>query len=283
MTSEDQSFLQKSLYGLGELFSLYGKYARCSCENMQAAYASNSHVYSLDTSHDDTVDNFLLGASLCQVCYNNPYYNAAVVTLAASEEILAAYVTHEKMPSVVYSVLPALPGYIPHPSGIVLPCMGIDLSAQPLGLENYVSDHYRLCEPSLHTIATVNEAAYGITDNIMIRLFASINTKQVNDRLFTVGMEDINTGETVAVAAGLSSRSDVSDKDVYIMYVATLQSHRKQGLGTQTMIALMNKARKEHGAKTATLQASPMGAPIYLKLGFHTVGEVKIFSRSAPI
>ena len=63
--------------------------------------------------------------------------------------------------------------------------------------------------------------------------------------------------------------------------VGTLESYRGRGIAASLMNCAMAIA-KEKGCKYATLQASPMGAPLYEKLGFEAVGEVHTWLVPPP-
>jgi GNAT superfamily N-acetyltransferase len=73
-------------------------------------------------------------------------------------------------------------------------------------------------------------------------------------------------GRLASVAAAIDLGTDVS-----VQWVATDPAHRRRGLGTQVMRALLGDARRR-GLRTASLQASPDGLPLYRRLGFTTVG-----------
>jgi len=80
-------------------------------------------------------------------------------------------------------------------------------------------------------------------------------------------------GSLVSVAAAFDTGSDVS-----VQWVATDPAHRRQGLSTRVMHALLAAARRR-GLRTASLQASPDGLPLYERLGFTTVGHLHAHIR----
>ena len=80
-------------------------------------------------------------------------------------------------------------------------------------------------------------------------------------------------GGLASVAAAVDLGTDVS-----VQWVATDPAHRRRGLGTQVMRALLDDARRR-GLRTASLQASPDGLPLYERLGFTTVGYLHAHVR----
>ena len=62
--------------------------------------------------------------------------------------------------------------------------------------------------------------------------------------------------------------------------VATLASHRRQGIGEAMTWRAVTQGH-EDGCTTATLQASVMGKPVYERMGFRTVAPYRTFHRRA--
>ncbi len=75
-----------------------------------------------------------------------------------------------------------------------------------------------------------------------------------------------------AVAAGLVM---VLDATAVIAWVATVPSHRRRGLGV-AVTAFLAAAGFELGASQSTLLASPMGVPVYQRLGYRTVARYRV-------
>jgi GNAT superfamily N-acetyltransferase len=61
-----------------------------------------------------------------------------------------------------------------------------------------------------------------------------------------------------------------------IYFVCTHPEHRRRGIGAAVTLAAMRGAR-ELGCRLAVLGTSEMGRPVYERLGFRYVGDVRIF------
>jgi predicted acetyltransferase len=66
-----------------------------------------------------------------------------------------------------------------------------------------------------------------------------------------------------------------------IYWVGSLEQARGKGLGRAVTAAATN-AGFELGAEIASLQASPMGKPIYEAMGYETVFDYRLFMSPAP-
>ena len=69
-----------------------------------------------------------------------------------------------------------------------------------------------------------------------------------------------------------------SDGVASLQWVGTVPAARTAGLGTLVTVLATNLAFA-HGASSCTLQASPMGEPIYLRLGYETIYRYEEFVR----
>jgi GNAT superfamily N-acetyltransferase len=83
-------------------------------------------------------------------------------------------------------------------------------------------------------------------------------------------------GEPVSIAMTIVSHGVAG-----IYWVGSLEQARGRGLGRAVTIAATN-AGFELGAEIASLQASPMGKPIYLELGYETVFDYRLFLSPPP-
>jgi Acetyltransferase (GNAT) domain len=83
-------------------------------------------------------------------------------------------------------------------------------------------------------------------------------------------------GEPVSIAMTI-----VSDGVAGIYWVGSRERARGMGLGRAVTVAATN-AGFELGAKIASLQASPMGRPIYTKLGYEKVYDYRLLMSPRP-
>ncbi|HZH25338.1 MAG TPA: GNAT family N-acetyltransferase, partial [Solirubrobacteraceae bacterium] len=81
-------------------------------------------------------------------------------------------------------------------------------------------------------------------------------------------------GETASVAMAF----DV-DSDTAIWFVATLPRARRHGLAAQILQRLLLDARGR-GQRTASLQASQAGRPLYERLGFAAAGTLHLYEQA---
>ena len=69
-----------------------------------------------------------------------------------------------------------------------------------------------------------------------------------------------------------------SDGVASVQWVGTIPTARGTGLGALVTTAVTNLAF-DRGATSCTLQASPMGAPVYQRLGYETLYDYVEFVR----
>ncbi|HWH92974.1 MAG TPA: GNAT family N-acetyltransferase [Baekduia sp.] len=192
---------------------------------------------------------------------DNHWLDAAVVPLDATPPP-----DDPQLPHSLWTVAGAAPGRT-EAVGIAMPCLGLvlddpalDLGAGAGGVEVEV--------PPLAVVGAVNDRAYGQADQLE-PLLAALR----DDRIRTHGLR--LDGELACVTLTLAVGDDVS-----VQYVATEQRHRRQGLASRLLLAIL-AAQRERGMRTATLQASPDGLPVYERLGFRRVATLRAFLRSA--
>ncbi len=83
-------------------------------------------------------------------------------------------------------------------------------------------------------------------------------------------------GEPVSIALTI-----VNNGIAGIYWVGSLERARGRGLGRAVTVAATN-AGFDLGGKIASLQASPMGRPIYTKLGYETAFDYRLLISPAP-
>jgi ribosomal protein S18 acetylase RimI-like enzyme len=79
----------------------------------------------------------------------------------------------------------------------------------------------------------------------------------------------------VAAAGGMYYRTEDTAE---ILHIGTRPSFRGNGHGHAVTAALTNHAF-DHGVRLASLQATPMGLPIYQRLGYETVSTYHCYLR----
>jgi GNAT superfamily N-acetyltransferase len=119
----------------------------------------------------------------------------------------------------------------------------------------------------LRTLGAINDRAYGYEDGRLEQTLAALPPGAVDPH--AVEQE----GVPVAVTFILDVRDDAS-----VGWVATLPRARRQGLASGVIRAALRRAR-ERGRTSTTLWASAMGAPVYERLGYRTLGHVHLWEK----
>ncbi len=198
-----------------------------------------------------------LGARI-RTTAGNPWFDAAVVPLDATPPA-----DDPQLPLCLWTVADAVPGRREE-TGIATPCLGVALDDPALTL---IGGALAVEAPPLAMIGDLNERAYN-----EVGTFGPLIRALRDDRVRTYGLRD--RGAFVCVALTLAVGDDVS-----IQYVATEATHRRRGLASQLLRALLSAARDE-GLQSATLQASPDGLPVYERLGFRRIATLRGYLRS---
>ncbi|MDE2124970.1 MAG: GNAT family N-acetyltransferase [Armatimonadetes bacterium] len=90
---------------------------------------------------------------------------------------------------------------------------------------------------------------------------------EVRARMFLASLDGVPVATAqLAVALGVAG----------VYAVSTLPKARGRGLGTAVTWAALTAGR-EMGCRVGTLQASPMGKPVYHRMGFVEVGAISLF------
>lgn len=118
----------------------------------------------------------------------------------------------------------------------------------------------------LPTIGRVNDLAYGYPEPKLAPAIRGLPAE-----ILTYGAS--HDGSTASVALAY----DIGD-DTAVWFVATLPAAQRNGLGRAVVQRLLLDAR-ERGQRTASLQASPAGRPLYERLGFEPVGSLHLYEE----
>lgn len=115
------------------------------------------------------------------------------------------------------------------------------------------------------TVCAEAHAPYGFPDDLFPTLFARPATMLAPHLQACVGYEgpDPVAGATLFLTHGVA----------YVGWVAVPPGQQRRGLGAAATATVVNRGY-ELGASCSTLMASPMGAPVYRRLGFVDVGTV---------
>jgi hypothetical protein len=124
------------------------------------------------------------------------------------------------------------------------------------------------------TINAEAYATYGMPSDVLVDLFDRPERVVADERTFVVVVYDADR----PVATALTF---VSDGVAGIQWVGTVSDARKLGLG-RTVTEWATNVAFDHGATSCTLQASPMGEPIYAALGYETVYRYRECVRWKP-
>jgi GNAT superfamily N-acetyltransferase len=119
--------------------------------------------------------------------------------------------------------------------------------------------------PAASAVGCINDAAYGF-DGEFARAFATM-PEEVN---VYAALAD---GEAVACVGTIHDQGDCG-----IYLVGTLPKARGRGLATKLMTVALEEGRAA-GCKTASLQSTAMGKPIYTRLGFRHLGTIQMWER----
>jgi GNAT superfamily N-acetyltransferase len=154
-------------------------------------------------------------------------------------------------------------GRVGEPS-IAMPCLGLVLDP---GVD--LGGGLPVQRPTLAEAGEVNDRAYG-QDAVLRPLLGALR----DDRVEAHGVRAGDAEGWACVALTLRVGDDVS-----VQYVATDHDHRRRGLASGLLRSVLDAARAG-GARTATLQASPDGLPVYERLGFRRTATLHAHLRA---
>src|SRR5215207_1282701 len=148
---------------------------------------------------------------------------------------------------------------------------GLVLDSRPApmvaALDDLPFDDARACKPvDLATVGRVNDLAYGYSEPKLAPTIAALP-----EVVLTYGAEHGDTTASVALAFDIGT-------DTAVWFVATLPEAQRNGLARRILQRLLLDAR-ERGQRTASLQASQAGRPLYERLGFASVGSLHIYEE----
>lgn len=123
--------------------------------------------------------------------------------------------------------------------------------------------------PSVETYMELNDRAYGFEQPGF-----TTGIRELPGVVFYVARLD---GEPVACAGGHDHEGDCC-----ITFVATLPEARGRGLARKLMVLTLRDAI-DRGCTTASLQATKMGYPLYVKLGFKDLGRLQMWERRTGV
>lgn len=204
---------------------------------------------------------------------NSVSYSDPVALLAALDELAAAYATAGVRAWTVW-----VPEF-DRETAAALETAGHRLDGSPtamsLDLDGYQPpplgdlDWDRECEPA--ELGTINVAAYGLPSGDGLEAALLTPPADPTLRLYRARVE----GETAAVLGTIDHGSDLG-----FYFVATDPARRGRGLASRLIAAALEQAR-ERGLRSSTLQASPMGRPVYERLGYRPDFTLGMYERRA--
>ena len=120
-------------------------------------------------------------------------------------------------------------------------------------------------EPDYELVSSINEVAYGFAPGEFPVMGGDLSALRTY-----LGSID---GETVACAGAFGHGSDCE-----IVFVAVLPEGRGRGISGRLMSRALADAA-DQGLETTTLQATKLGYPVYVKLGYADHGELQMWER----
>jgi ribosomal protein S18 acetylase RimI-like enzyme len=195
-----------------------------------------------------------LGARIEAVA-ENPFFNAAIVPIGEEPPT-----DNPRLPYCLWTIGDSIPGRTEEPE-LATPCMGVALNELTLS-----KNTQSLESPSLAIVGEINERAYG-----EIGWFSPLLQTLRDERIRTYGLKDAQ--KFICVAMTIMVGDDLS-----VHYVATEESHRRQGLASRLVQCILNEAQAQ-GLQSATLQASADGLPVWERLGFRKVTTMRGYLR----
>jgi ribosomal protein S18 acetylase RimI-like enzyme len=108
---------------------------------------------------------------------------------------------------------------------------------------------------------------------VWLALYTGLQLQPDSSLRFLLGTVDGTPVATSAVFVGAGVAG--------IECVSTLPDYRRQGIGAAMTLAALREARKQ-GYRVAVLTASPMGEPVYRRIGFQNAGTFSTYVWHPP-
>lgn len=203
---------------------------------------------------------------------NSVVYRDAASLAAALDEVASAF---EKAGIAAWTV------WVPEDdreAAAALEAAGHRLDAAPAAM---VMDLERLPDPEPgdldwdadadpREVGRINDHAYGLEPGGFGGALAEVRTEPPL-RLYRARTD----GEPVCVLGTIDDREDCG-----VYFVATLKGHRGRALARRLLHVALAEAR-ERGCRTSSLQSSPLGYPVYDRLGYETICALEMWERRA--
>ncbi|GMH41539.1 hypothetical protein BSKO_09449 [Bryopsis sp. KO-2023] len=150
---------------------------------------------------------------------------------------------------------------------MVLLAMGVRLDDPALNLDGAATNVEEL---SLERISTINQRVYSASFPPVARgIYFLLSIKDPRVRVYGLRVDEEVVCVTMTVSVG---------DELGIEFVATEEKYRRRGLATSLLKWILANGQKE-GMRTATLQATSDGRPVYERVGFREVATVRAYVR----
>jgi hypothetical protein len=147
---------------------------------------------------------------------------------------------------------------------MVLDSTPLGMVAELDGLDHDGAPPHRAID--LATVGRVNDLAYGYARPRLERAIAALPPAVLT---YAAPQE----GEAASVVMAFDVGADTA-----VWFVATTPQRRGQSLATGNLRRVLSDAH-QRGQRTASLQASKAGAPIYERLGFMQAGTLHLYEE----
>ena len=142
-----------------------------------------------------------------------------------------------------------------------------------------IEDMEALVQNRVDMLKEVYELAPGEDVSLLTHTTADFYKKHLADDSHVAYFFTVDDTNEVAATGGITffelmpTPEDETGKRAFIMNMRTYANHRRQGLGTLILDALLNEA-KQRGVANIQIEASEMGAKLYSHYGFEPMTYV---------